>query len=307
MDTNIAVQTQPIDALTIVSGLDVATVAATMQKINKFQSVIQTSLQKERDYGVIPGTQKPTLLKSGAEKINMLFGLNPEYEFMTSVSDFEKGFFNYEIRCTLMRNGCPVAQGVGSCNSHEKKYRYSTMTEDQLEENGIDPNTGTMFTDRYGRTRYRVEAPDPADKANTILKMAKKRAYVDATLQVASLSDLFTQDLEDMADQIKAENEATMTIAEAASIKLSFGKHKGRMLGELYKDTAAGGRDYLEWLLGNDKTDPTIKKAVSMLFEAHAENRAAKQAERTAAANAADTVITGVMAELANDEELPFN
>ena len=306
MDNNLAVQNYT-DALTIVNGLDVSTVAATMQKINKFQSVVQTSLQKDRDYGVIPGTQKPTLLKSGAEKITMLFGLNPEYEFMTSVSDFDKGFFNYEIRCTLMRNGCPVAQGVGSCNSHEKKYRYSTMTEDQLAENGIDPNTGTAFTDRYGRTRYRVEAPDPADKANTILKMAKKRAFVDATLQVASLSDLFTQDLEDMADQIKAENEATMTIAEAASIKLSFGKHKGRMLGELYKDTAAGGRDYLEWLLGNDKTDPTIKKAVDMLFAAHAENKAAKQAERTAAANTADTVITGVMAELANDEELPFN
>ncbi len=308
--TNLALQNQPIDALTIVSGLDVATVAATMQKINKFQSVIQTSLQKERDYGVIPGTQKPTLLKSGAEKINMLFGLNPEYEFMTAVSDFEKGFFNYEIRCTLMRNGCPVAQGVGSCNSYEKKYRYSTMTEDQLEENGIDPNTGTMFTDRYGRTRYRVEAPDPADKANTILKMAKKRAYVDATLQVASLSDLFTQDLEDMADQFKAEAESTMTIAEAASIKLNFGKHKGRMLGELYKDKAAGGRDYIAWLIENDRTDPTIKKAATMLIDAHRDSMAAKATTTTSIrpdTNTAEVAITGIMAELADDAEVPFN
>ncbi len=300
MDTNLAVQNQSINALTIVNDLDSSFVAATMKKIYGFQSVIQSSLQKDRDYGVIPGTQKPTLLKSGAEKINMLFGCSPEYEFLTAVSDFDKGFFNYEIRCTLMRNGCPVAQGVGSCNSYEKKYRYSTMTEDQLAENGIDPSMGIPFTDRYGRTRYRVEAPDPADKANTILKMAKKRAYVDATLQVAALSDLFTQDLEDMADQIKAENEATMTLAEAASIKLNFGKHKGRMLGELYKDRAAGGRDYIVWMLGNDKTDPTIKKACAMLLEAHAENKATKQAE------AAAEKATPIDAELLNDDELPF-
>lgn len=300
MDANLTISQQNIDALTIVSSLDVATVAATMQKIIKFQSVIQTSLQKERDYGVIPGTQKPTLLKSGAEKINMLFGLNPIYEFMASVSDFERGFFNYEIRCTLMRNGMPVAQGIGSCNSHEKKYRYSTMTEEQLAEAGIDPNTGTMFTDRYGRTRYRVEAPDPADKANTILKMAKKRAYVDATLQVASLSDLFTQDLEDMADQIRAENEATMTVEEAASIKLSFGKHKGRTLGELYKDKEAKGRDYIVWLVENDRTDPTIKKAATMLINAHAESRASKQSQATSK----ETNV--IDAELLNSDDLPF-
>ena len=34
--------------------------------------------------------------------------------------------------------------------------------------------------------------------ANTVLKMARKRALVDAALTVGSLSDVFTQDLEDM-------------------------------------------------------------------------------------------------------------
>ena len=33
--------------------------------------------------------------------------------------------------------------------------------------------------------------------ANTVLKMAKKRAQVDAVLTVASLSEIFTQDMED--------------------------------------------------------------------------------------------------------------
>ena len=41
-----------------------------------------------------------------------------------------------------------------------------------------------------------VENPDPFDLANTLLKMAKKRSLIDATLQATRSSDLFTQDVE---------------------------------------------------------------------------------------------------------------
>lgn len=283
MDEN-TTQLAAVDSGALVSGLDVNVVAATMQKINRFQSVIQTTLQPSRDYGVIPGTgTKPTLLKPGAEKINMVFGLCPQYDFMVSDTDFERGFFNYEIRCTLMKNGQPVAQGVGSCNSHEKKYRYITKSAEQLAEMGIPPEQAVEFTDRYGRVKYRVEDPDIADKANTILKMAKKRAYVDATLQVASLSDLFTQDLEDMADRFAEESSETMTVSEAAALRLSFGKHKGRALGELYKDKAADGKSYLEWLSKQERTDAVIKKAIRILFDAvDRENGRAPTVDETA-------------------------
>jgi hypothetical protein len=45
----------------------------------------------------------------------------------------------------------------------------------------------------------RVEVPDIGDSYNTILKMAKKRAYIDAILSATAASDIFTQDLEDFA------------------------------------------------------------------------------------------------------------
>ena len=44
----------------------------------------------------------------------------------------------------------------------------------------------------------RVEHDNPADYYNTILKMAKKRAYVDAIITATACSDIFTQDLEEM-------------------------------------------------------------------------------------------------------------
>jgi len=39
---------------------------------------------------------------------------------------------------------------------------------------------------------------DPYTIDNTVLKIAKKRALIDAVLLVASLSEVFTQDIEDM-------------------------------------------------------------------------------------------------------------
>jgi len=47
---------------------------------------------------------------------------------------------------------------------------------------------------------YQLENPEIFDQVNTILKMGKKRAHVDATLAAGRLSELFTQDLEDLAD-----------------------------------------------------------------------------------------------------------
>ena len=46
----------------------------------------------------------------------------------------------------------------------------------------------------------KVENPDIADCYNTVLKISKKRAYVDATIAATAASDIFTQDLEDLTE-----------------------------------------------------------------------------------------------------------
>ena len=51
-------------------------------------------------------------------------------------------------------------------------------------------------------TLFQVENADIFDQVNTILKMSKKRALVDAALSAGRLSDLFTQDLEDFVERL---------------------------------------------------------------------------------------------------------
>lgn len=248
-----------INALSIIDTVEIDNIANTMAKIQQMQNVVQKTLKKGHDFGEVPGTSKPTLLKPGGEKICMLFGLNPEYEFLQTTEDYDKEFFSYNIRCTLFKNGQPVAQGVGSCNSKEKKYRFINV--DEIPENYIGQSE--QITDKYGRTKYKINNPDICSLVNTILKMAKKRAFIDAVLQVASLSEVFTQDIEDMGDFIQQEQDATLTIEQAKNLKLSFGKYKGTSLIELaHKDG-----NYCDWLYNNEKTDPVIKKALMMILD----------------------------------------
>lgn len=208
---------EQVTALSVIDSIDTNIVARTMEKIHAFQIVIQQAVKPGHDIGIIPGTNKPTLLKPGAEKIVMMMGLSSRYEIMDKVEDYDKGFFSYNIRCTLSRNDYDICEGVGNCNSRESKY---------------------------------VKA-DPYSIANTILKMAKKRAYVDAALSVASLSDIFTQDLEDMEGMQIQPNGPSHRDNQGVALldqQITFGKHKGRTLGDLLENE----RGYLEWLAKSD-------------------------------------------------------
>lgn len=248
-----------VNALSIIDTVDIDNIANTMGRITQMQNVVQKTLKKGHDFGEVPGTSKPTLLKPGGEKICMLFGLNPEYEFLKTIEDYDKEFFSYNIRCTLFKNKQPVAQGVGSCNSKEKKYRFVNV--DEVPDTYI--GTSEEITDKYGRKKFKINNPDICSLVNTILKMAKKRAFIDAVLQVASLSEVFTQDIEDMGDFIRQEQNETLTIEQAKNLKLSFGKYKGTLLIDLvHKDG-----NYCDWLYNNEKTDPIIKKALGIILE----------------------------------------
>ncbi|WP_213997013.1 DUF3820 family protein [Tepidanaerobacter syntrophicus] len=230
--------------LSIIDDVDIQQVAGTMQNISKFQAVVQKTLKQNHDFGVIPGTPKPTLLKPGAEKILMLMGLTSEYEILEKVEDYEKGIFAYTIKCILSKGNTKVTEGLGSCNSKEDKYRWRWVYENELP---AELDKEALKKKVYGNTtKYRIENDDICSQANTILKMAKKRAQIDATLTVAALSEIFTQDIEDMDIQGNpTENTYNPKVDDPAEdIVLTFGKHKGKKLGDVPED-------YIQWLADN--------------------------------------------------------
>ena len=189
---------------------EVETFKKEIAAINKFQQVVHATMVKDLDYGIIPGTQKPTLLKPGAEKIAKLLGLSDQYEIMDRSEDWQTPFFRYLIKCRLIHlaTSSVISEGLGECNSMESKYRYRWVGERDLP-SSVDKSK-LVSQERWSKTGghwtvYRLDNEDIYSQVNTILKMAKKRALVDAALSAGRLSDVFTQDIEDMTEVIESE------------------------------------------------------------------------------------------------------
>lgn len=139
------------------------------ERIIMLQNFVKEMMIPNIDYGVIPGCSKPSLMKSGAEKLCDIFGFSKQLEVTNRIEDYEKGFFSYEIKVTLInkKTGLIEADGIGSCNNFERKYKKQ----------------------------------DGFTLSNTILKMAKKRALIDAVLSATRSSDIFAQDMEDICNE----------------------------------------------------------------------------------------------------------
>lgn len=246
-------------AVSIIDGVEKSQVQGTMKKIGEFQAIVKNNLVKDHDFGVIPGTgDKPTLYKPGAEKILMLMGLTSEYDIIEKVQDYEKGFFAFTVKCILSKNDIKVTEGLGHANSWEGRYRYRWVTEKNIPA-GIKKEdlVSKEFDGKFGKyTKYQLENDDPYTLVNTLLKMAKKRAQIDATLTVASLSDVFTQDLEDISGTIEA---------EYSEPKPASAKQKG-FIEKLIGDRPES--DAIKEVIGESKTiDNLTAKEASKVIE----------------------------------------
>jgi len=207
------------------------TVTEVLQQVEKVQKVMAAVMKENEHYGTIPGMEsgKKVLFKPGAEKLSMTFRLRPEY--VVRRYDMSGDHREYEVICTLysIATGRIVGAGVGSCSSKESKYRWR-----KREVNTGDPVPKAYWADRdieliggkgYGARKIngawmivrldKVENENIADSFNTILKMAKKRAHVDAVLTALSVSDMFTQDLE----EIKQNQEMLDDVEEATVVE----------------------------------------------------------------------------------------
>ncbi len=174
------------------------------------------------DYGPIPGAgKKKVLLKSGADKLTELYGLYDEYE-VDAKEDFETKLFYYKVKCFLRsrRDDSLVGTGLGSCSTYESKYRWREQQRTcpscgvaAIIKGKAEYGGGYVCWDKKGGCKGkfkegdkaiesqpigRVENPDIMDTVNTVLKMAKKRAKIDAVIGVTRSSGIFTQDLEDL-------------------------------------------------------------------------------------------------------------
>ena len=191
-----------------------------VERLDVIKQAADQAMTKDVDYGEIPGTNKPTLLKPGAEKLSVLFQLDVQLanekvwgpdDHLTVIS-----------RATAFHapTSTRLGYGEGICTTRERKYAYRnakpkcpTCGEEAIfrskkdgegwycwkKKGGCGAQFGAKDEAITSQDIGEIDNPDLPDLWNTVVKMAEKRARVDVVLAVTGASALFTQDIEDTA------------------------------------------------------------------------------------------------------------
>ena len=184
-----------------------ASVEEIKEDVQLIQQVMSAVMKSGEHYGKIPGCgPKPTLLKPGAEKISATFRLYPDPEILSEIDTEDEYTVTVKVRLVHGPSGIFCGSGIGACSSLEEKYGWREAVCKEEFDSTPESKRRIKYRVAYGKSSKDMQIKtNPKDKMNTILKMSKKRAFVDGILSATAASDLFTQDLEDMGDQVKQE------------------------------------------------------------------------------------------------------
>ena len=134
-------------------------------------------LREGPDFGKVPGTDKDTLFKPGAEKLLRAFRLRDQPIQLDAVTvwDMDRPFFyfRYQVDLVEVETGLVVASGIGSCNSMESKYGYRWVADGEVPPH-VDKTALRMRGGRISEPQFAI------DKAETGGKYGKPTSYWQA-------------------------------------------------------------------------------------------------------------------------------
>lgn len=237
--------------------------AEVIEAHKEIAAMVAEVLEDGVDYGEIPGTEgKKALFKAGAERLAFSVGASLELEVLEREIDHDRevpwtktkwtgpkgnrkaieshglarGLYRYVVKCRLVRreDGAVLGEGIGSCSTMESKY-----------------------IDR------------PRDTENTVLKMAKKRASVDAVLSTLALTGRFAPDEpeDDGTDDDGVVEDPTdgLTLAQALAFQLN-----GVAIGEMRAKALSNAMQWITGKLFESPDDARLRRIGAMIEMVHA-------------------------------------
>lgn len=171
-------------------------------RVNLVQNVMREVMQDETHYGVIPGTDKPSLWKPGAEVLCLTFRLSPVHTSVISADQPDR-VVPWVARKKVWFNG-PTGREFEWVDERGETlgfYEVTSITQ-------IFSADGTLLAQASGSAnnlegKYRSQSV--WDCRNTLRKIAEKRSFIAAVLMATGASDIFTQDLEDLDEAEREE------------------------------------------------------------------------------------------------------
>jgi hypothetical protein len=151
------------------------------------RDVTKAALTVDVDYGQIPGTDKPSLFKSGAEMLLLAAGYGFDMDRLED--DDARTHRGVTYKCTVRRrDGSVVSTCDGYAGYDESRFFTSAEDAEKRERYNAEKYHRPVNANRF--VEYRAPW-------NTLVKMAEKRALVGAALNACAASGLFIADLDD--------------------------------------------------------------------------------------------------------------
>lgn len=192
----------------------------------KFVEISKDILKEDVDYGKFPGVPKKVLWKAGAEKLKFFYKMGVRQDLVDKEERWDDGYFSYVYKCTVVSaGGIDVGEAEGECNTFEDQFRYRWNPTDKTPKDKeaqllkVQKKGKWLNLARYGEKKNwiwheKISNPNPAAQKNTIRKMAQKRAFVSAILMSTGASEFFTQDLEDIVEDVPYNEEKAAPTAK---------------------------------------------------------------------------------------------
>jgi hypothetical protein len=148
-------------------------------------ALVEKVLEPGIDYGLHPGTRSQALKDPGANTIINAFGCYPKAEVLFREVNEDRISYVIDIALISRDDGLAKATGTGAASTKETKYGYRwTMDPEGF---GYD-RAGLKKRKRGDVEEFRIINPEWSELENTILKMARKRAEVDAAMALPGVS-----------------------------------------------------------------------------------------------------------------------
>lgn len=179
--------------------------AAMKARMDLILDVMKSVMKEGTDFGTVPGTQKPSLWQPGADKLCVAFQITPKVERVDDLTTEDEIRYRVTVSGIHQGTGVHLADGIGEASTNEEKYRWRrTYIQEEFDETPADRKRKKWKEGRDGRANYfeMQIRTSPADVANTVLKMAVKRAKIAMVLAATGAAAIFTQDLEDLPEEV---------------------------------------------------------------------------------------------------------
>ena len=181
--------TEVVDVIPLPLRLTPQAITLVKDNLKHCELLTHDVLEKDVDYGIIPGVARDFLWDSGAAKIMAAFNCFPRYTMLKSTEDEKSISITMECSLISRQSRQVVSSGVGACSTRETKYKYRWVV------NPEDWGVPTKGLKRRQDGKYQVPNPETGELINTMVKMAAKRADIDAVQSLpgvaAALHKLF--------------------------------------------------------------------------------------------------------------------